>query len=77
MKTPNKKLKKKIKEYKPPFNLRKWEEGQEEYYFERGRVQGLREKDTWHAVLIFLTFIGGLFLGWYYASLYILANLNG
>jgi hypothetical protein len=77
MKTPNKKLKKAEKKYPQSKFLLEYEEQQEKYYFERGRVQGLREKDTWHAVLIFLTFIGGLFLGWYYASLYILANLNG
>jgi hypothetical protein len=77
MKKPNKKLKKAEKEYPQSKFLLEYEEQQEKYYFERGRAQGLREKDTWHAVLIFLVFAGGCFLGWYYASLYILANLNG
>lgn len=76
MKTPNKKLKKAQIKFPQSKFLLKYEQEQERYYFERGRVQGLREKDTWHALLIWAVFIGGLVLGWYYASLYILANLN-
>ena len=77
MKTPNKKLKKATKKYPNSKFLLKYEQEQEEYYFEKGRCQGLREKDAWHAVLIWGSFIVGCVLGWYYASLYILANLNG